>query len=154
MTLAAELPDARVVATDISRAALDVARANAARHGVAGRIEFREGAYLAGAAGPFDLVVSNPPYITDADYETLAPEVRSFEPAMALASGPDGLRDIREILALAPAALAPGGVLLMEIGYGQADALRAAIADIPALTLLRIREDLQGIPRTVVARRP
>ena len=109
VTLAAELPGARVVATDISRAALDVARANAARHGVADRVEFREGSYLAGATGPFDVIVSNPPYITDADYASLAPEVRTFEPAEALASGPDGLRDIREILTRAPAALAPGG---------------------------------------------
>jgi release factor glutamine methyltransferase len=141
------------VATDLSGAALDVARANAARHAVADRIEFREGAYLAGASGPFDLIVSNPPYITESDYASLAPEVRSFEPALALASGPDGLRDIREILVLAGTALAPGGVLLMEIGYGQDAALHGLVAAVPSLRLLRIRNDLQGIPRTVVATR-
>ncbi len=75
ITLAAEAPRARFVATDISAAALGVARANAERHHVADRIEFRETRYLDGVPGPFDLIVANPPYVTDAEYESLAPEV-------------------------------------------------------------------------------
>ena len=151
VTLAVERSHAHVVATDISADALSVARANAERHGVAGRIEFRKGSYLAGATGRFDLIVANPPYITDADYSALAPEVRDFEPKLALAAGPDGLRDIRDTLTLAAAALAPSGVLLMEIGYTQAPSVRSLVSAIPALTLREIVEDLQHIPRIVVA---
>ncbi len=108
-----------------------------ARHGVADRVDVPRRTLPRRARRPFDVIVSNPPYVTDADYAALAPEVRTFEPAEALAAAPDGLRDIREILARAPAALAPGGVLLMEIGYGQADAVRAAVAGIPALRTAR-----------------
>ena len=153
VTLAAEFPRARGVATDISAPALTVARANAERHGVADRIEFRETRYLDGVAGPFDLIVSNPPYVTDGEHETLAPEVRDFEPRSALTAGPDGLDDIRQILACAAASLRPGGMLLMEIGFGQAD-LVAGLVNASALTLLRFSNDLQAIPRIVVAQRP
>lgn len=151
VTLTAERPRARMVATDVSEEALNVARANAARLGVADRIAFRVGAYLAGAGERFDLIVSNPPYVTDRDYATLEPEVRAFEPHLALAAGPDGLRDIREILKLCTNALTPGGVLLMEIGHQHADPVCALVAATPSLQLLEIRNDLQGIPRIVVA---
>ena len=154
VTLAAERPDAQVVATDISGEALAIARANAARHGVANRIEFREGPYLAGASGPFDLIVSNPPYITERDYKALMPEVREFEPATALRSGADGLRDIREVVAIAGACLVTGGHLLMEIGHNQAEAVRQSVGATPGLQLVSIRADLQGIPRVVIAVAP
>jgi release factor glutamine methyltransferase len=150
ITLAAELPDTRIVATDVSADALAVAKQNAARHGVSDRIEFREGTCLAGADGPFDLIVSNPPYVAERDRPALPPEVREFEPARALMAGPDGLDVIREILAAAPRALGRGGLLLMEIGHGQAGPVRALVAGLPALTLVDIRPDLQGIPRVVV----
>jgi release factor glutamine methyltransferase len=130
-----------------------VARDNAARHGVTERIEFRETRYLDGIAGPFDLIVSNPPYVTDRDYADLAPEVRDAEPRSALTAGADGLDDIRQVLRTAGTMLAPGGMLLMEIGYNQGDAVTALIASQGALSLLRISQDLQRIPRVVVAQR-
>ena len=151
VTLAAEFPRARFVATDISMSALGVARANAGRHNVADRIEFRETRYLDAVSGPFDLIVANPPYVTDAEYESLAPEVHC-EPRNALASGPEGLNDVRGVLAAAEKHLAPGGLLLMEIGHGQADAVGQLITLAPALELTRIGPDLQGIPRVVVAK--
>ena len=153
VTLAAECRRARVVATDISRPALAMAQANAERHAVADRIEFRETRYLDGITGPFDLIVSNPPYVTNDEYATLAPEVREFEPRTALTAGPDGLDDVRAVLACAVEKLDRGGVLLMEIGYGQAEAVRSLIVGTPAMTLTRISSDLQAIPRIVIAQR-
>lgn len=153
ITLAAERPAARIVATDVSEAALGVARANATRLGVSDRIAFRAGAYLAGAEGPFDMIVSNPPYVTEREYATLAPEVRAFEPTAAFTAGPDGLRDIRHIVSLSAGALAPGGVLIMEIGHDQAEAVRSLVAPANPLRLVDIRRDLQGIPRTLIAQR-
>lgn len=153
VTLAAEFPRARVVATDISAPALEVARTNAQRHGVADRIALRETPYLDGLTGPFDLIVSNPPYVTDAEYADLAPEVHDFEPRSALAAGPDGLDDVREILSCAAARLVPGGMLLMEIGFGQSEKVQLLVPAMPALTLVRISPDLHGIPRIVVAQR-
>jgi release factor glutamine methyltransferase len=150
VTLACEWPDARLVATDISEAALQVARENARRHGVDGRIQFRRGTYLAGIGAPIDLIVANPPYVADEERGWLQPEVRDHEPREALFGGTDGLRDARAILALAPSALVVDGRLLMEIGAGQADAVREAVRGIPCLLLLEIRTDLQGIPRVAV----
>ncbi|MEO8678195.1 MAG: peptide chain release factor N(5)-glutamine methyltransferase [Vicinamibacterales bacterium] len=153
ISLAKELPQSRLVATDNSAAALEVARANAVRHGVAGRIAFAEGEYLAGAKGPFHVIVSNPPYVSDEDYATLAPEVHDHEPASALVAGADGLRDIREILNLAAEALMPGGVLLMEIGFDQADVIPLRVGGLPRLALMGIARDLQGLPRVAVVQR-
>ena len=153
VTLAAEFPRSRVVATDISAGALAVARANAARHGVAERIDFRETRYLDGIAGPFDLIVSNPPYVTDEEYANLAPEVRDAEPRSALTAGADGLDDIRQVLRCTATKLAPGGMLLMEIGHNQGGTVTELIASQGLLTLLRISQDLQRIPRVVVAQR-
>ena len=153
ITLAKELPTARIVATDISAAALEVARANAVRHGVSDRIAFAEGEYLAGANGPFHVIVANPPYVSEEDYATLAPEVREYEPSSALVAGVDGLRDIREILNLAAHALVPGGVLLMEIGFDQADVIPLRVGSLPQLSLMGIAKDLQGLPRVAVVQR-
>jgi release factor glutamine methyltransferase len=152
VTLAAEIKRARFVATDISSTALGVARSNAERHKVADRIEFREIRYLDGVSGPFDLIVSNPPYVTDTEYASLAPEVH-FEPRTALASGPEGLDDIRGVLAAAEQQLAPGGRLLLEIGHRHADALTAMLQSGQHLRLLNIRNDLQRIPRMAVIER-
>ncbi|MDP2321281.1 MAG: peptide chain release factor N(5)-glutamine methyltransferase [Acidobacteriota bacterium] len=154
VTLAAEFPRAQVVATDISAPALEVARANARRHGVADRIAFRETPYLDGVTGPFDLIVSNPPYVTDAEYADLAPEVHDFEPRSALASGAEGLDDISGVLQAALAHLVPGGRLLLEMGHQQAGAVTTLIAAHHGLHLVDIRHDLQGIARmAVIARR-
>jgi release factor glutamine methyltransferase len=153
ISVAAERPHVHVVATDISRAALDVARRNADRIGVTPRIEFIECVYLAGTTGAFDFILSNPPYISNADYENLAPEVREYEPHTALQAGDDGLRDIRQIIDVAAERLKPGGTLFMEIGHTQSDAVAALVAQFPALTLSRISNDLQRIPRVAVIER-
>jgi release factor glutamine methyltransferase len=153
VTVAAERPYLEVIATDISEAALHVAHENAGRYGVSGRIAFRESAYLIGSAGGFDFILSNPPYVTESDYQRLAPEVREYEPASALVAGEDGLRDIRQIVDLGRECLAPGGTMLIEIGYEQADAVADLVARLPALTLVGISNDLQNIPRVAVIER-
>jgi release factor glutamine methyltransferase len=103
--------------------------------------------------GPWDVIVSNPPYVADADRPALSPDVVDHEPHLALFSGPDGLGCIREIVRLAPAQLTPGGRLLFEFGFEQADAVRDLIAATPALTRVELVPDLQGIPRIAIARR-
>lgn len=153
VTLAAEFPRSRFVATDVSSAALETARENAGRHGVAKRIEFRETRYLDEATGPFDLIVSNPPYVSESEYPGLAPEVRDFEPRTSLASGPEGLDDIRGVLNAAARSLAPGGRLLLEMGHGHAAAVAALVHADARLHLLVVRNDLQRIPRMAVIER-
>ena len=153
VTLALELPSAQVTATDISADALTIARGNAAAHQVAGRVSFVETSYLTGIAGAFDVIVSNPPYVRDIDAPTLAPEVRDHEPREALFGGDDGLRDIRAIVQSATTALKPGGVLVMEIGMGQAKAVTGVLTAAGLGAELTLRHDLQGIPRVAVAQR-
>jgi len=150
VALAREIGGARVVATDVSAAALEVARCNARRHGVADRVTFVRTFLLDGVSGPFDLVVSNPPYVPADLFETLPPEVREHEPRLALDGGADGLDTIRGLLAQAVTRLAPGGHLIVEFGVGQEGGVMQAAARWPPLQLQRIRRDLQGIPRTVV----
>jgi release factor glutamine methyltransferase len=151
VTLARERPAARVVATDVSKEALAVARANARRHGVAARIQFAETDLLNGIDRAFDLIVSNPPYVPERDRPTLAPEVRDHEPARALFAGDDGLEIVRRIADLAARRLKPEGRLIFEFGFGQADAVRAILMSTPSLVLLDLPRDLQGIPRVAVA---
>lgn len=153
VTAAAERPYVEVIATDISDAALNVAHENAGRHGVSGRIAFRESAYLIGATGVFDFILSNPPYVTESEYQSLAPEVREYEPAVALVAGEDGFRDIQQIVDLGTAYLAPGGTMLIEIGHNQADAVVDLIMSYPALRLAGISNDLQNIPRVAIIER-
>jgi release factor glutamine methyltransferase len=153
VSLAREFPGARVVATDISSAALAIAARNARRHGVGDRVDFRHTSLLEGVSGPATLVVSNPPYVPADDIDGLPPEVREWEPRQALDGGPDGLDVIRRLLAGAPAVLAPGGWLIMEFGFGQAQVVPDLVCKSP-LELMGIRKDLQQIPRTLVARMP
>ena len=153
VTVAAERPYCEVIATDISEAALHVAHENAGRIGVSDRIAFRESAYLIGSTGVFDFILSNPPYVTEAEYQGLAPEVREYEPASALVAGEDGFRDIRQIVDLGTAYLAPGGTMLIEIGHEQADAVVDLVMSYPALRLAGISNDLQNIPRVAVIER-
>lgn len=148
ITLALEIPGASVTATDVSDVALSVARANARRLGAT--VGFHPGAYLASSAGSFDLIVSNPPYVAAPAHADLAPEVRDHEPVTALVAGAAGLDVIREVVQRAAPVLAAVGLLLIEIGYDQADAVTGMVADTAGLRLLRIREDLQGIPRVAV----
>jgi release factor glutamine methyltransferase len=153
VTAAAELPLATVVATDISRPALDVARANAQRHGADSHITFVECAYVSSSAGPFDFIIANPPYVTESEYEDLAPEVREYEPMTALVAGEDGLRDIRQIVDVAASQLAPGGTALIEIGHQHSEAVAELVAGFRSLTLKRISADLQSIPRVAIIER-
>jgi len=142
------LPDAHVVAVDVSPQALDVARENASRHGA--EVEFREGDLLTGIAGTFDFVVANLPYVSDAEMGVLPVEVRDFEPHLALAAGEDGLRCIRTLAEQAHPHL-PGGELFLEIGAGQATMVRALLGR-SGYETVSIRSDLAGIPRVVRAR--
>jgi release factor glutamine methyltransferase len=149
ITLALEHPAARVIATDVSHEALTVARENAQRLG-ADHVEFVESPLIPAGLPPLDLIVTNPPYVAERDRESLSPDVRDFEPALALLAGEDGLEVIRALLPQARAALKPGGALVMEIGAGQADAVTSLLSE-AGLRLITIRPDLQGIPRIVVA---
>ena len=153
VTVAAERPHVHVVATDISQRALDVARNNAVRAGVSPRIEFLECAYLSGTTGTFDFILSNPPYVAQSEYEQLQPEVREYEPEIALRAGEDGLRDIRQIVDIAAERLKPGGTLFMEIGHQHAEAIAELVKEFASLTLARISNDLQRVPRVAVIER-
>jgi release factor glutamine methyltransferase len=154
---ARERPGARLVATDVSEAALEVARSNARALGVEDRIAFRKGDLFEALAPEddairFDAILSNPPYIGAGELETLAPEVRDHEPRAALTPGDDSLLVHRRIAAGAHEHLAPGGHLLVEIGAGQAEAVEALYSGQRRLRLLRIDADLAGIPRVAVSR--
>ena len=153
VTLAAELPHARFSATDVSPMALLGARANADQYGVTARIDFLLGSYLATTSTPLDLIVSNPPYIAERHYASLPPEVLDFEPPEALLAGPDGLRDIRELIRLAPAALREQGLLILEMGHDQSARVTALVSQTPGLRLLHVRADLQGHARVAVVER-
>jgi release factor glutamine methyltransferase len=153
ITLAKHLPKASITATDISSAALAVARDNAARQGVAERIEFLECDLLdhPQAAGPWDVIVSNPPYVREDEFESLPRDVRLHEPKAALVSGPTGVEIIERLAALAAARLVPGGWLLCEIG--PAAAAEAVLARQTGLTAEPTILDFAGLPRIVQARR-
>lgn len=142
------LPGAQVVAVDLSPAALAVARANAERLGVSDRVEFRQGDLLAPLGEErFAAILSNPPYIPAADIPGLDPEVREFEPHLALTPGGDGLDLYRRLAAGAPALLQPGGLLAVEVGIGQAEAV-AALFQAAGLTTA-VHPDTAGIDRVV-----
>ncbi len=153
VTLAKHLPQAVITATDVSAEALAVARENAARHGVADRIEFLECDLLGHprAAGPWDVIVSNPPYIRDDEFETLSRDVRLHEPKGALVSGPTGVEVIERLAAAAVDRLAPGGWLICEIGPPEAS--EAALARQAGLAPAPTIRDLAGLPRIVQAQR-
>ena len=151
VALATELPDCRIVATDISAEALLVAKGNATRHGVADRVEFVTTSYLDGIDQPFDLLTANPPYVQDGDRPALGRGVL-HEPGVALFGGARGFRDIEGVLDAADLRLASGGYLVMEFGYGQEDGVASRVQARGALSLERVRQDLQGIPRTAIIR--
>ena len=153
VALARERSAARVVATDISGAALDVARRNAERLGVADRIEFVRGDLVDPVADPVDLIICNPPYVATRDRTGLQPEVRDHEPEIALFGGSDGLQIITRLVERAPTRLRTGGYLIFEFGFGQDEAIETLIGNAPGLRMLELRRDLQGIARTAVAER-
>jgi release factor glutamine methyltransferase len=152
IAVAAEVPTGQFVATDVSEAALAVARANAARHNVADRIEFVATSYLDGVEGGFHVITANPPYVRDGDKPALAESVR-HEPDIALFGGAEGLRDITGVLDAAATALLPGGWLVMEFGYGQEPHVETLVQARPPLHLERTCADLQGIARTAIIQR-
>ncbi len=157
IVLGREVPDALVLATDISRRALRVARANAEAHGVADRILFLRGDLWDAIDGHapadgVDLVVCNPPYVPSGTLATLMPEVQ-WEPRRALDGGPDGLRVHREIIAATPRYLRAGGALLLEIGADQAPAVTQHVAATGRFEDCRVLQDLAGRDRVAVARR-
>ena len=155
VALAKHLPRAPFTATDLSAAALEVARANAARHGVADRIAFAACDLLddPAAAGPWDVIVSNPPYVREDEFAALPRDVRDHEPRGALVAGPTGVEVVARLAEAAETALAPGGWLLVEIGPAVAAAAEAALAARPGLELQPTLKDLAGLPRIVQARR-
>jgi release factor glutamine methyltransferase len=152
ISIASELPASQVFATDISPAALAVARENASRNGVGSRIEFLHGDLLEPLSNQavLDAVVSNPPYISEVDFVDLQPEVKEYEPRVALAAGPDGLAVVRRLLPQAETVLAPGGLLLLEIGIGMEGQVKELLSGTTLVWQTTV-PDLQGIPRVLVA---
>jgi release factor glutamine methyltransferase len=147
-------PDASGVGTDRSAAALRVAQANAVRLGLAARAAFVACDFARALGAPFDLLVSNPPYVARSDLPGLEPEVRDHDPRVALDGGPDGLEGYRQIAADAVRVLAPGGHLVVELGAGQGPAVAALFTRAGLLTAAPPRPDLCGIERALDLLRP
>jgi len=154
LALLSELPGATGVGTDISAGALRTARSNAEHLGLAGRANFVECDYCDSLAGPFDLIVSNPPYIVRSEINTLARDVRDYDPRRALDGGSDGLVAYRAIARDIAGLLEPGGAFALEVGEGQADDVAELIRLTGLHTIRPHRTDLAGIPRVVWGRKP
>lgn len=148
--LLSELPNAIGLGTDISRAALETARANVTQLGFENRCSLIACDMAAGVQGQFDLLVSNPPYIARGDIASLSPEVRDYDPTVALDGGEDGLAAYRSISADAKRLLAQGGRLFVELGAGQEPAVRKLFTN-AGFTVGIAREDLAGTPRVLGA---
>jgi release factor glutamine methyltransferase len=149
LALLSELPAAQGFGTDISEGALQIAGANAARAGLSNRATFIACDYARGLTGPFDLIVSNPPYIRTADIDGLAAEVRDHDPAAALDGGADGLDAYRALIPQAARLLAPGGSLVVEAGQGQSGPIEAFMTNAGLTPATAPKADLAGIPRAV-----
>jgi release factor glutamine methyltransferase len=150
LALAKELPGAEIHATDISRAALEIARANAARLQLDGRVRFHEKDLLQGLEpGSFDFVVSNPPYVGESEEDQVQLEVRKFEPRQAVFAGPSGLEVISRLIPQARDVLRPGGWLVMEISGAIAETAQGLLS---SWLDVQVSKDLQGIPRVAAAR--
>jgi release factor glutamine methyltransferase len=151
LALAKELPLAKIRATDISPAALEIARANAARHQLESRVTFHQADLLAGFENEsFDFVISNPPYVGDSEIDQVQLEVRKFEPRAAVFAGRKGTEVIERLIPQARAALKPGGWLVMEMSGTIADSVEKMVED---WSEVEIKPDLQSIPRVVQARK-
>jgi release factor glutamine methyltransferase len=163
VSLAVHLPEATIYATEISPAALAVARRNAERHGVAERVWLLAGDLLSPCPGPVDLIVSNPPYVSTGEWASLPASVRDYEPSLALDGGPDGLDVVRRLLAQAAATwvsghrpptgvgglASPGGALLIEIGAGQGEAAANLARTFFPQATVRVLPDLAGRDRVL-----
>ncbi len=153
LALLSELPDAMGVGTDISAAALRTASANARNLGLARRAAFVACDYVSALSGPFDLIVSNPPYIRSAEIKDLASEVRDYDPLGALDGGSDGLNAYRVLIPQALRLLAPGGTLALEVGHDQGADVEQLMAAAGLTLHGPPRTDLAGIPRAVAGRK-
>ena len=153
VAIAKERPLARIVATDISGEALDVATRNADRHGVGDRVRFVLGDLLDPISQPVDLIVCNPPYVAETSRPGLQPEVRDHEPSVALFGGSDGLQLVARMIRSVPDRLRSGGYFIFEFGLGQDVEVETLVGSETGLALLDFRRDLQGIARTCIAKR-
>jgi len=154
VSLAKEIPDSQIYVVDISESALDVARENAERHSVVDKITFIQGnlfAPLRGLSLKVDLIVSNPPYVSRDMMKDLQPEIRDYEPEIAVYAGDDGLDFYRRIISESPAYLTQGGHLILEIGYGQAEEIKKLIEQSNAFADISITKDFAGIDRVIKA---
>jgi len=150
LALAQELPEAEIHATDISAAALEIARANAARHRLENRIRFHQKDLLEGLSGSFDMILSNPPYVGESERDQVQLEVRKFEPRIAVFAGSAGTEVIARLILQAKAALGPGGWLVMEISGTIVDDVRRLLH---GWEDIQVTADLQSIPRVARARK-
>lgn len=154
VAIARHAPNATITAIDLSEPALTIARENAKRLGFADQIRFLQGDLLNPVAGEqFDIIVSNPPYVPEADRPTLSVEVRDHEPSLALFAGKDGLDIYRRLIPQALAHLVAGGYIALEIGYGQSPAILDLLSA-AGFNNIEFTPDLQGIPRVATAQRP
>lgn len=154
ITYLLERPESRAIALDASLEALTLARVNAARHGVLGRLGLAASDWLAAlGTRPFDLALSNPPYLAFSESASLPRTVREHDPAKALFAGEDALAAIRHLLNELPRLLEPGAFFLFEIGYGQSEAVEDEVRARHRWRFQRIEPDLDGIPRVAIARR-
>jgi release factor glutamine methyltransferase len=151
LALAKELPDAEIHASDISTAALEIARANAARHQLDQRVRFHHTDLLAGLNPPFDLIASNPPYVGESEEDQVQLEVRKFEPRSAVFAGPSGTEVIARLIPQAWNLLRPGGWLVLEISGTIANLIRELLLHWQDVKTIN---DLQSIPRVLCARKP
>ncbi len=157
VSIAKEIPDSKVYATDISEKALAVAKENAKGHGVEDRITFLQGSFLEplknlGLEGKIDIMLSNPPYVSKKNMEKLQPEIKEYEPPLALYGGKDGLDSYRTIIPQSLPYVKKEGYLILEIGYGQAEGVKEPFAKHPSYGEIEIIKDLSGIERVVKAK--
>src|SRR5262245_29413152 len=161
VALLKNLPGARVVATELSEEAVDVARGNAVRHGVSDRLDILKGDLLGllldypttrGAAS-LDYLVSNPPYIPDDEWGAVAPNVKDHEPHLALRGGADGLDYVRRLLDSGPRLIKSGGLILIEVADSRAERARELVGASPELADVRVLKDFEGLPRVLVGRK-
>lgn len=153
LALLSEFPKATGIGTDCAEGAIRQARANAENFGLNNRARFLCTNWAEGVDGPFDLVISNPPYIPSGDIPTLMPDVRDYDPRAALDGGPDGLMPYRLIAEMLPALLTPDGHAVLEVGTGQASDVQKIFSDAGSFAPL-IRRDLSGVERCVIVQSP
>lgn len=154
IAVAKNCPSAQITATDLSPAALDVARGNAQKHQIQHRIQFHGGDLFAAlpSMAQFDIIATNPPYVATAELDALAQDIRKYEPRIALDGGPDGLDIVRRIIVEAPGRLAPGGWLFIEISPEQSETVQQLLAANGVFTEIGVKKDLAGRARVAQGR--